>query len=328
MRYLKLYEDFNSNEVKIKDLLEDIASLDYILSDEGIKAEYFVTEKMASDAPNSYLLGTSEDISTKTDESFDGVGIYKIKIKFETDLDMVALRRRHDMLGNPIKNADTKEKDEIAQISEEYFNQLKEHLEEVYDVRVVKDKPYTTGAIKRDGDYGLALVNCVSVIVERQPDDYVYFEDEDGDINESVDDETAMKHYGIYPEDVKEMFYDLQDLDIFPETLRVFVEFKSMLGQNGNLMFDDPMSAPKMTFQHFPFIEVKVKSDGIKVPEYGRTQADRNRLHTELENIIKDERFKEVIEVANNRLEDYDWKIEKAYKDFRNDYIQIIIKKI
>ena len=31
MRYLKLYEDFNSNEIKIKDLLEDIVSLDYIL---------------------------------------------------------------------------------------------------------------------------------------------------------------------------------------------------------------------------------------------------------------------------------------------------------
>ena len=312
MRYLKLYEDFNSNEVKIKDLLEDIASLDYILSDEGIKAEYFVTEKMASDAPNSYLLGTSDDISTKTDESFDGVGIYKIKIKFDTP-------------------------EEMKDILVEYYNQLKEHIEGVYDVRVVKDRPHTQATGYKWGYDGESInstpsgkidKNCVSVIVERQPDDYVYFDDEDEDINESVDDETAMKHYGIYPEDVKEMFYDLQDLDIFPERLRVFVEFKSMLGQNGNLMFDDPMSAPKMTFQHFPFIEVKVKSDGIKVPEYGRTQADRNRLHTELENIIKDERFKEVIEVANNRLEDYDWKIEKAYKDFRNDYIQIIIKKI
>lgn len=328
MRYLKLYEDFNSNEVKIKDLLEDIASLDYILSDEGIKVKYFVTEKMRSDTPNRYQIGTSDDISTKVDDSFEGVGIYKIQIFFDVDLDMTSLRRRHDPLGNPIKNADHKENDEITQISEEYFNQLKEHLEEVYDVHVVKERPYTTGKIKRDGDYGLVVVNCVSVIVERQPDDYVYFEDEDEDINESVDDETAMKHYGLYPEDVKEMFYDLQDFDIFPERLSVFVEFKSMLGQNGNLMFDTPMSAPKMTFQHFPFIEVRVKSDGIKVPAYGRTQADRNRLHTELEKIIKDERFKEVIEVANNRLEDYDWKIEKVYKDFRNDYIQIMIKKI
>jgi hypothetical protein len=303
MRYLKLYEDFNSNEVKIKDLLEDIASLDYILSDEGIKAKYFVTEKMASDSPNRYMIGTSDDISTKADESFDGVGIYKIQIYFDTT-------------------------PEMKEIPDEYYNQLKEHLEEVYDVHVVKDRPHTTGKVNNTLNYKLVQVNCVSVIIERQPDDYVYFEDEDKDINESVDDETAMKHYGIYPEDVKEMFYDLQDLDIFPEMLRVFVEFKSMLGQGGNLMFNDPMSTPKMTFQHFPFIEVRVKSDGIKVPEYGRTQADRNRLHTELENIIKDERFKEVIEVANNRLEDYDWKIEKVYKDFRNDYIQIIIKKI
>jgi hypothetical protein len=303
MRYLKLYEDFNSNEIKIKDLLEDIVSLDYILSDDGIKAKYFVTEKMASDTPNRYQLGTSDDISTKIDDSLEGVGIYKIQIYFDTE-------------------------PEMEEMTDEYYNQLKEHLEEVYDVHVVKDRPHTTGKIKRDGDYGLVQVNCVSIIIERQPDDYIYFDDEDEDINESVDDETAMKHYGLYPEDVKEMFYDLQDLDIFPERLRVFVEFKSMLGQNGNLMFDTPMSAPKMTFQHFPFIEVRVKSDAISVPEYGRTQADRNMIQSLLTKMTEDERFKEVIEVANNRLEDYDWKIEQTYKDFSNDYIRIIIKKI
>ena len=88
MKYIKLYEDFNSNEVKIKDLLEDIASLDYILSDEGIKIKYFVTEKMASDTPNSYMIGTSDDISTKIDNSFEGVGIYKIQIYYDIDLDM------------------------------------------------------------------------------------------------------------------------------------------------------------------------------------------------------------------------------------------------
>ena len=314
MKYLKLYEDFNTDKPKIKDLLEDIAALDYILSDEGIKAKYYVTEKMGSDSPNTYMIGTSDDISTKVDESFDGVGIYKIQIYFDIDAEI----HRHE-------NSHTFNQKEIP---DEYFNQLKEHLEEVYDVHVVKDRPYTTGRIKRDGDYGIVQVNCVSIIIERQPDDYIYFDDEDEDINESVDDETAMKHYGIYPEDVKEMFYDLQDLDIFPERLRVFVEFKSMLGQSGNLMFNDPMSTPKMTFQHFPFIEVKVKSDAISVPEYGRTQADRNKIQSLLTKMTEDERFKEVIEVANNRLEDYDWKIEQTYKDFSNDYIRIIIKKI
>ena len=314
MKYLKLYEDFNTDKPKIKDLLEDIAALDYILSDEGIKAKYYVTEKMASDSPNRYMIGTSDDISTKVDDSFEGVGIYKIQVYFDIDAEI----HRHE-------NSHTFNQKEIP---DEYFNQLKEHLEEVYDVHVVKDRSYTTGKIKRDGDYGIVQVNCVSIIIERQPDDYIYFDDEDEDINESVDDETAMKHYGLYPEDVKEMFYDLQDLDIFPERLRVFVEFKSMLGQNGNLMFNDPMSTPKMTFQHFPFIEVRVKSDAISVPEYGRTQADRNKIQSLLTKMTEDERFKEVIEVANNRLEDYDWKIEKTYKDFKDDYIQIIIKKI
>jgi hypothetical protein len=317
MRYLKLYEDFNSNEVKIKDLLEDISSLDYILSDEGIKAKYFVTEKMASGSTNRYQIGTSDDISTKIDDSFEGVGIYKIQIYYDIDLDMAALRKRHDRKSNKERRFN-----EITQISEEYFNQLKEHLEEVHDVRVVKDKSHTTGRIKNSGDYGLVVVNCVSVIVERLPDDYVYFDEED--INESVDDETAMKHYGLYPEDVKEMFYDLQDLDLFPEKLRVFVEFKSMLGSN--LIFDDSIN--KMTFQHFPFIEVRVKSDAISVPAYGRTQADRNKIQSLLSEMKEDERFKEVIEVANNRLEDYDWKIERIIKNFTDDYIQIIIKKI
>jgi hypothetical protein len=314
MKYLKLYEDFNTDKPKIKDLLEDIAALDYILSDEGINAKYYVTEKMASDSPNRYMIGTSDDISTKVDDSFDGVGIYKIQVYFDIDAEI----HRHE-------NSHTFNQKEIP---DEYFNQLKEHLEEVYDVHVVKDRPYTTGKIKRDGDYGIIQVNCISIIIERQPDDYIYFDDEDEDINESVDDETAMKHYGLYPEDVKEMFYDLQDLDIFPERLRVFVEFKSMLGQGGNLMFNDPMSTPKMTFQHFPFIEVRVKSDAISVPEYGRTQADRNMIQSLLTKMTEDERFKEVIEVANNRLEDYDWKIEQTYKDFSNDYIRIIIKKI
>lgn len=314
MRYLKLYEDFNTDKPKIKDLLEDIAALDYILSDEGVKAKYYVTEKMASDSPNRYMIGTSDDISTKVDDSFEGVGIYKIQVYFEIDAEI----SRHT-------NSHTFTKKEIP---DEYFNQLKEHLEEVYDVHVVKDRSHTTGKIKRDGDYGLVQVNCVSIIIERQPDDYIYFDDEDEDINESVDDETAMKHYGIYPEDVKEMFYDLQDLDIFPEMLRVFVEFKSKLGQLGHLRMNEPMSDKVMQFQHFPYIEVRVKSDAIKEPAYGGPMAYKSRIHTELELFKEDERFKEVIEVANNRLEDYGWTIERIIKNIVNDYLQIIIEKI
>ena len=312
MRYLKLYEEFGKGEIKISDLLEDIASLDYILSDEGIEAKYYVTEKYASGTSNRYMIGTSENIASKADKSFDGVGIYKIQVYFDIDAEI----HRHE-------NSHTFNQKEIP---DEYFNQLKEHLEEVYDVHVVKDRPYTTGRIKRDGDYGLVQVNCVSVIVERQPDDYVYFEDEDEDISESIDDETAMKHYGMYPEDVSEIFYDLQDPDLFPEKLTFAVQFKSMLGQTGNLMFEDPMTPKKLTFQHFPFIEVRVKKDLEKA--YGFTQADRNRTHRELTDLQATERFKEFVETANARLGDEGWTIEKAYKDFGNDYLSIILKKI
>ena len=311
MRYLKLYEDFGKGEIKISDLLEDIASLDYILSDEGIEAKYYVTEKYASGSTNRYMIGTSENIASKTDKSFDGVGIYKIQVYFDIEAEI----HRH-------ANSHTFNKKEIP---DEYFNQLKEHLEGVYDVHVVKDRPYTTGRIKTDGDYGLVQVNCVSVIVERQPDDYVYFNDEE-EISESIDDETAMKHYGMYPEDVSEIFYDLQDPDLFPERLTFAVQFKSMLGQSGNLMFDDPMTPKKLTFQHFPFIEVRVKKDLEKA--YGFTQADRNRMHRELTDLQTTDRFKEFVETANARLGDEGWTIEKTYKDFGNDYLSIILKKI
>ena len=135
-----------------------------------------------------------------------------------------------------------------------------------------------------------------------------------------------MKHYGLYPEDVKEMFYDLQDTDIFPEGLEFSVFFKSMLGQTGNLMFDDPMSGSKMTFKHFPFIEVRVKKSGSK--EYGLTHADRNQVNTLLTDLQSTDNFKETMEIANARLGDEGWTIENTYKDFRNDYLTIILKKI
>ena len=155
MKYVRLFEDFDSKGIKIKDLLEDIVALDYILSDEGIKAKYYVTEKMASDSPNRYMIGTSDDISSKIDESWNETAAYKLQVYFDSN---------------------TFSQKEIA---DEYYNQLKEHLESVYDVHVVKDRPYTTGKINRDGDYGLVQENCVSIIIERQPDDYKYFPEED-----------------------------------------------------------------------------------------------------------------------------------------------------
>jgi hypothetical protein len=152
MRYIKLYEDFNSKDIKTKDILEDIVSLDYILSDEDKNTEYFLTEKMASGKPNRFLLGTSANISTKIDDSFDELEIYKIQIYFNTDL-------------------------ETTDVSDEYFNKLKGHLEDLYDVKVVRDRPYTKKKINNFGEYSLTKVNCISVIIERQPDDYIYFED-------------------------------------------------------------------------------------------------------------------------------------------------------
>lgn len=153
MKYIKLFEDFNIKEFKIKDLLEDIAALDYILSEEGIRAKYYVTEKMASGQPNRYMIGTSDDISSKIDESWNETAAYKLQVYFDSN---------------------TFSQKEIA---DEYYNQLKEHLESVYDVHVVKDRPYTKQNLLKKN--GLVVENCVSIIIERQPDDYKYFPEED-----------------------------------------------------------------------------------------------------------------------------------------------------
>ena len=153
MKYVRLFEDFDSKGIKIKDLLEDIVALDYILYEEGISAKYYVTEKMASGQPNRYMIGTSDDISSKIDESWNETAAYKLQLYFDSN---------------------TFSQKEIA---DEYYNQLKEHLESVYDVHVVKDRPYTKQNLLKKN--GLALENCVSIIIERQPDDYKYFPEED-----------------------------------------------------------------------------------------------------------------------------------------------------
>ena len=154
MKYVRLFEDFDSKGIKIKDLLEDIAALDYILSDEGIKAKYYVTEKMASGQPNRYMIGTSDDISSKIDESWNEAAAYKFQVYFDI--------------------AHTFSQKEMP---DEYYNQLKEHLESVYDVHVVKDRPYTKQNLLKKN--GLVVENCVSIIIERLPDDYKYFPEED-----------------------------------------------------------------------------------------------------------------------------------------------------
>ena len=153
MKYVRLFEDFDSKGIKIKDLLEEIVALDYILYEEGIRAKYYVTEKMASGQPNRYMIGTSDDISSKIDESWNETAAYKLQVYFDSN---------------------TFSQKEIA---DEYYNQLKEHLESVYDVHVVKDRPYTKQNLLKKN--GLVLENCVSIIIERQPDDYKYFPEED-----------------------------------------------------------------------------------------------------------------------------------------------------
>jgi hypothetical protein len=293
MRYLKLYEDFNGSK---SDIISDIASLDYILSDEGIEAEYIAEER-----GDAYLIAKGREMQDWSHPE-RARNIKSVKIYFEYPV---------------FREGEFKDAKNMREVAEEYFQKLKDHIEP--HAEAYMQKPTTAGKIDRSGSYGLVERRVIEVVIEAG-------ESDDEWMGESVDDETAMKHYGIYPEDVKEIFYDLQDPDLFPERLEISVFFKSMLGQMGNLMMDDPMSPKKLQFQHFPFIEVRVKQ-AAQPKQYGFTQADRNRTQNILSALKEDERFKQAMEIASARLEDEGWKIHQISKDFINDYLEIKLRK-
>jgi hypothetical protein len=60
MRYIKLFEDHNTNV----DILKEISSFSYFIEDEGFKIVYFVTLK----GKYTYALGSSYDISYRLNQ--------------------------------------------------------------------------------------------------------------------------------------------------------------------------------------------------------------------------------------------------------------------
>lgn len=117
--------------------------------------------------------------------------------------------------------------------------------------------------------------------------------------------------YGLYPEDIKEMFLDIQD-----EGYSVRVNFTKKLFQHN---FESPLDKSDVKFGLVPYIEVKIKKN-----IFGFMTSDE--INTELYRLTQSDIFKEIIQVANSRLKDLNWKIQDIKRE--HDYLSISIYKI
>lgn len=139
MKRLKMFEDFESNHHNIGSILEDIVSLEYILSEEGATVIYYITKKKAEVGELiSVCLGTKDDVMSRL-ESIEYKNISKIKIIFEMNSEL------YDKT-----------------IIDEYLDKLRDHLE-IYSVSFETKSPSTTGKI--DGSGGYSLITSNSIVV-------------------------------------------------------------------------------------------------------------------------------------------------------------------
>lgn len=116
--------------------------------------------------------------------------------------------------------------------------------------------------------------------------------------------------YGISPEEIKFMFVDLEDLG-----WNIFIRFNKRLHQ---LDFGTEFSKGDIKLGLVPSIELRVKHNN----PFGKTT---NSISRELLELINSDIFKETIEVSNDRLQEYNWKIKSIVKE--NDYIKILLSK-
>lgn len=117
--------------------------------------------------------------------------------------------------------------------------------------------------------------------------------------------------YGIKPEEVKDMFYDIQD-----EGWTIRVNFSKKLFQH---KYSDIFNKDDVQLGLRPYIEVRIK----RLLERATT---RERLEKEMTELTHSDLFKETISVANDRLKTYGWEMKDIKKDY--DYISISIYKI
>ena len=118
--------------------------------------------------------------------------------------------------------------------------------------------------------------------------------------------EDYIKYYGLYPEDIKDMFIDLVDDDWM-----INVDFKKKLFSH--LVDKD------ITLKLQPVIEVKIKKNLFGF-------MTRSEIESELHKLVQSEEMKEIIDVASSRLKDYGLFISMYNMEL--DYLKILIYKI
>jgi len=288
MKYLKLYENFNNDEeVDTRELLEEILSMSYILEEEGIIIQYYVRQNL-NETVNSYLMGTSDDIKEKIDEldEWDDfpTKIYSYDITFNT------------------KNID---------IINEYFNKLKQNLES-FDVKVEKVTNYKYRPELRPYN------PLIKVFVEKTADDYgkggALEPDNDDDINESLDDDKILSTYGLYPEDMYDIFYDFTDYKTFKYPAELDIDFNNTWTKVGG-------SKLKPKIEKQPRIYVYLKFD--------ENNLDIKNKNINIVDIIKQS---DVFKIVKNRLNEHNLEIISVNIDhnmeIRYRFVRIIIKKV
>jgi len=122
--------------------------------------------------------------------------------------------------------------------------------------------------------------------------------------NEEVD---YLGIYGLYPEDVKDMFYDLEEKGYI-----INIKFTEILIQKSS-------DYSNLKFDLEPYISVNIR----KKDKQGLTQ---RLLEYDLESLVDSDDFKSIINLTNLRLKDYGWKINHIRKEY--EHIDISICKI
>lgn len=127
--------------------------------------------------------------------------------------------------------------------------------------------------------------------------------------------EDYIKYYGLYPEDIKDMFIDLVDDDWM-----INVDFKKKLFQH-RAIINSPLVDKDITLKLQPVIEVRIKKN-LNPSSYFR----RSEIESELHKLVQSEEMKEIIDVASSRLKDYGLFISMYNMEL--DYLKILIYKI
>lgn len=125
--------------------------------------------------------------------------------------------------------------------------------------------------------------------------------------------EDYIKYYGLYPEDIKDMFIDLVD-----DGWMVNVDFKKKLSQHSAII-NSPLVDKDITLKLQPVIEVRIKKNLFGFMTI-------SEIEIELHKLVKSEEMKEIMEVASSRLKDYGLFIRMYNMEL--DYLKILIFKI